>query len=45
MTGADIKEVLRRVQLSKAMQDARSGGQVPPISQAELLASITELRP
>lgn len=45
MTGADIKEVLRRVQLTKAMQDARSGGQVPPISQAELLASITELRP
>jgi transitional endoplasmic reticulum ATPase len=43
MTGADIKEVLRRVQLTKAMQDARSGGQVPPISQAELLASITEL--
>jgi transitional endoplasmic reticulum ATPase len=43
MTGADIKEVLRRVQLAKAMQDARSGGQVPPISQAELLASITEL--
>jgi transitional endoplasmic reticulum ATPase len=45
MTGADIKEVLRRVQLTKAMQDARSGGQVPPISQADLLASITELRP
>ena len=43
MTGADIKEVLRRVQLTKAMQDARSGGQVPPISQAELLGSITEL--
>ena len=45
MTGADIKEVLRRVQLAKAMQDARTGGQVTPISQADLTASIAELRP
>ena len=44
MTGADIKEVLRRVQLAKAMQDARTGGMAEPISQAELLASIRELR-
>jgi len=43
MTGADIKEVLRRVQLAKAMQDARTGGRVEPISQAELLAAINEL--
>jgi transitional endoplasmic reticulum ATPase len=43
MTGADIKEVLRRVQLSKAMQDARTGGEVEPISQQELLASVREL--
>ncbi|MGK5681411.1 ATP-binding protein [Actinoplanes sp. URMC 104] len=43
MTGADIKEVLRRVQLSKAMQDARTGGRVDPIGQEELLASIREL--
>lgn len=43
MTGADIKEVLRRVQLAKAMQDARTGGRVGPITQQELLASITEL--
>jgi len=43
MTGADIKEVLRRVQMSKAMQDARSGGMVAPISQAELLASVRDL--
>ncbi|MGX6607217.1 ATP-binding protein [Micromonosporaceae bacterium Da 78-11] len=43
MTGADIKEVLRRVQLTKAMQDARTGGMVDPISQAELLASIKDL--
>jgi transitional endoplasmic reticulum ATPase len=45
MTGADIKEVLRRVQLAKAMQDARSGGQAAPISQADLTASLAELRP
>ena len=43
MTGADIKEVLRRVQLAKAMQDARSGGVVEPISQQELKASIAEV--
>jgi transitional endoplasmic reticulum ATPase len=43
MTGADIKEVLRRVQLSKAMQDARSGGEVEPISQRDLLGSIRDL--
>jgi transitional endoplasmic reticulum ATPase len=43
MTGADIKEVLRRVQLAKAMQDARTGGVVEPISQAELLASVRDL--
>ena len=43
MTGADVKEVLRRVQLAKAMQDARTGGRVDPISQADLVARITEL--
>jgi transitional endoplasmic reticulum ATPase len=45
MTGADIKEVLRRVQLTKAMQDARTGGRVTPISQSDLTTSITDLRP
>jgi transitional endoplasmic reticulum ATPase len=43
MTGADIKEVLRRVQLAKAMLDARTGGMVSPISQDELKASIRDL--
>ena len=43
MTGADVKEVLRRVQLAKAMQDARTGGVVTPISQDELKASIGDL--
>jgi len=31
------------VQLAKAMQDARTGGHVAPISQEELLASVREL--
>ncbi|GAA4586247.1 transitional endoplasmic reticulum ATPase [Actinoplanes octamycinicus] len=44
MTGADIKEVLRRVQMTKAMQDARTGGLVEPISQQELLAEVRALR-
>ncbi|WIM93709.1 ATP-binding protein [Actinoplanes oblitus] len=44
MTGADIKEVLRRVQMTKAMQDARTGGLVEPISQQELLAEVRSLR-
>ncbi|MEV6597564.1 ATP-binding protein [Actinoplanes sp. NPDC051346] len=43
MTGADIKEVLRRVQLAKAMQDARTGGMVEPISQQDLIASVRGL--
>jgi transitional endoplasmic reticulum ATPase len=43
LTGADIKEILRRVQLSKAMQDARTGGMVSPISQEELKSSVSEL--
>ncbi|SDS21568.1 ATP-binding protein [Actinoplanes derwentensis] len=42
MTGADIKEVLRRVQLAKAMQDAR-GATVTPISQEDLLTAIRTL--
>jgi transitional endoplasmic reticulum ATPase len=43
MTGADIKEVLRRVQMTKAMQEARSGA-AEPISQPELLSAIRDLR-
>jgi transitional endoplasmic reticulum ATPase len=43
LTGADIKEILRRVQLTKAMQDARTGGLVAPISQEELKASVQDL--
>ncbi|MFG1604449.1 ATP-binding protein [Actinoplanes sp. NPDC049265] len=44
LTGADIKEILRRVQLAKAMEDARTGGQAGPITQAELATALAELR-
>jgi transitional endoplasmic reticulum ATPase len=39
-TGADIREVLRRVRLDKAMEEARSGSRVAPISQADLLTRL-----
>jgi transitional endoplasmic reticulum ATPase len=44
MTGADLGEVLRRVQLAKAMQEAVGDAPVGPISQADLKAGIAALR-
>lgn len=44
MTGADLKEALRRTQLAKAMQEARTGRPAAPISQADLQRYIAELR-
>jgi transitional endoplasmic reticulum ATPase len=44
MTGADLAEVLRRAQLAKAMQEARTGAAESPISQADLLRHLTQLR-
>ena len=44
MTGADIKEALRRVQLAKAMHEARSGAGAPPISDDDLRRSLAEVR-
>jgi transitional endoplasmic reticulum ATPase len=43
MTGADLKEVLRRVRLAKAMQEAHTGA-AAPISQEDLEQAILELR-
>jgi transitional endoplasmic reticulum ATPase len=43
MTGADIKEVLRRVQLAKAMQEAR-GGPSEPITHDDLVNCVATLR-
>ena len=42
LSGADLAEVLRRTQLEKAMVEAR-GGTVGPITQDDLLRSITNL--
>jgi transitional endoplasmic reticulum ATPase len=42
LTGADIEEALRRIQLAKAMQEAR-GATSGPITQAELTAALTSL--
>ncbi|MET7402634.1 ATP-binding protein [Dactylosporangium sp. NPDC005572] len=44
LTGADLKEALRRAQLDKAMQEARSGAPAGPIAQADLLAALGNLR-
>jgi transitional endoplasmic reticulum ATPase len=48
MTGADIREVLRRMQLTKAMQEvsreARTSAAVSPISQEELRQGLRDLR-
>jgi transitional endoplasmic reticulum ATPase len=44
LTGADLKEALRRAQLDKAMREARTGAPPGPITQADLLAAITRLR-
>jgi transitional endoplasmic reticulum ATPase len=43
MTGADLAEVLRRAQLAKAMQEARTGVDASPIGQDDLLHHITVL--
>jgi transitional endoplasmic reticulum ATPase len=44
LTGADLREVLRRAQLDKAMTEARSGRPSDPINQADLLARIADVR-
>jgi transitional endoplasmic reticulum ATPase len=43
MTGADLREALRRAQLAKAMEEARTGAPVPPIGQDDLLRHLGEL--
>lgn len=42
MSGADLKELLRRVQMAKAMEEAR-GGTVTPITQADLKREIAAM--
>lgn len=43
LSGADLKEALRRAQLAKAMQEAR-GSRADPISQEDLSREIQQLR-
>jgi transitional endoplasmic reticulum ATPase len=43
LTGADLMELLRRAQLAKAMQEARTGVASTPISQADLRRHLAEL--
>jgi transitional endoplasmic reticulum ATPase len=42
MSGADLKEVLRRTQMAKAMEEAR-GGSVSPITQDDLKREIATM--
>ncbi|WP_319459293.1 ATP-binding protein [Micromonospora sp. RTP1Z1] len=44
LTGADIREVLRRVQLAKAMREATEGAPAAPISQDDLREAVAGLR-
>jgi len=43
-TGADLKELLRRAQLAKAMQEARTGVASTPITQADLHQHLAEFQ-
>jgi transitional endoplasmic reticulum ATPase len=44
MVGADLREILRRAQLAKATQEARTGRPGGPIRQADILEIVGELR-
>jgi transitional endoplasmic reticulum ATPase len=44
MSGADLREVIRRAQMVKAMQEAHSGVPSSPITRADLQAQIDQLR-
>jgi transitional endoplasmic reticulum ATPase len=44
MSGADLDELVRRVQMAKAMADARGHGDVTPISQDDLQRAIAGMR-
>ena len=44
LSGADLRELLRRVQMAKAMQEARGGGAPDAITQDDLRQAIGQLR-
>ena len=43
MVGADLREILRRAQLAKALQEARTGRSDGPIRQSDLLTLVASL--
>jgi len=43
MTGADLRELLRRVRMAKAMVEARHGA-ATPITQSDLLDALAGMR-
>ncbi len=43
-SGADITEIFRRLSLARAMEEARSGQEQPPITQAEIEQAIQDFR-
>ncbi len=43
-TGADLKELLRRAQLAKAMQEARTGVASTPITQSDLRQHLADFQ-
>lgn len=44
MSGADISEIFRRLSITRAMQEARTGIQQPPISQQEIIVEARKFR-
>jgi transitional endoplasmic reticulum ATPase len=44
LSGADITEIFRRLFLSKAMEEARSGQEQLPITQAEIVREAQNYR-
>lgn len=44
MSGADITEIFRRLSLSRAMQEARTGTVQPPITHSEIIAEVRTFR-
>ncbi|MEE3922432.1 hypothetical protein V2I01_41400 [Micromonospora sp. BRA006-A] len=44
LTGADLREALRRVQLAKALREAAEGAPPAPIGQDDLREAVAGLR-
>jgi transitional endoplasmic reticulum ATPase len=44
MSGADITEIFRRLSLSRAMEEAQTGIEQPPITQAEIEQAVQDFR-